>query len=387
MTPENNLPPTWVEALNISPDQLRAWSAQVPEGKPLLVWCLEQGHISVSDYLEWAQETFGLAVLSSDYFIEGGLDAKFLKPHLDDALWAPWCFPVEHWDGVLFVACAEPPGDEPAGTRFVLADPRAMAVAWEREQAPAPLNAAAEPAEDAAPPPIEAPHGLSMTVAKPFVLNFDEGDVMFDSPPEVEIVLEKDLDDDDMGTTPYLSPPTQVHVLAPHAQIEVEELPPVPPAPRPALVALNNVTTAEDEAVANIYKSLGPLYTHVCVIRFGEDQVARLYRWSPTLTPVNEGAEAALNLNEPSFLRIVTKTGLPYHGYLVSSPAHQNFFGALSLDALPGCVTAIPLVVHAKIWGVLLAMGPETLQAGENLDVVSRLAEPLIAALIKSTAA
>jgi hypothetical protein len=98
----------WVEALNISPETLGQWSAQAPSGTPLLVWCLEQGHIPVESYFKWAQATFEVPVLDSSFFTKG-FDAAFVTNARNSGNWYPWQYPVDNWEGVTLVACVEVP--------------------------------------------------------------------------------------------------------------------------------------------------------------------------------------------------------------------------------------------------------------------------------------
>ncbi|NJM10339.1 MAG: hypothetical protein HC883_05655 [Bdellovibrionaceae bacterium] len=129
---------SWAEALNIKPESLAQWSSQAPAGTPLLVYCLEHGHVPLAEYWAWAQDHFGLAVLQSHYF-QQAFDPSFLEQARLSGNWHPWCFPIEQWDDVTFVACVEPQdrsqdksqyNDENSRVRYVLADPRLMREAW-----------------------------------------------------------------------------------------------------------------------------------------------------------------------------------------------------------------------------------------------------------------
>ena len=59
---------SWVEALKIKPEKLSVWSAQAPAGIPLLVFCLDKGHINAGEYFAWASKTYGLPILRNDFF-------------------------------------------------------------------------------------------------------------------------------------------------------------------------------------------------------------------------------------------------------------------------------------------------------------------------------
>src|SRR5690348_14073326 len=95
----------WAEGLKISPEKLKAWEALVPDGVPLLIWCLEQEHVPLSAYLHWAQDFYGLPVLDTEFFAQF-FKASFLAEQRATGLWTPWCYPVARWEDVTVVACA-----------------------------------------------------------------------------------------------------------------------------------------------------------------------------------------------------------------------------------------------------------------------------------------
>src|SRR5262249_38298667 len=135
--------------------KLNEWSSQAPPGKPLLVWCLEEGHVSAGEYLMWASERYGLPVLSSAFFESGGLNPPFVHSHRNTGGWSAWCFPVDEWEGLTYVACVEPPEERAKEVCYVLADPRAMSEAWEV------TNSGISMPEEHATDDADAPVGIS----------------------------------------------------------------------------------------------------------------------------------------------------------------------------------------------------------------------------------
>lgn len=394
---------TWVEALNISPESLSAWSDQVPPGKPLLVWCMEEGHVSVAEYLMWATEHFGLAVLSSAFFESGELDAGWFGEQRASGDWSPWRFPVGEWDGTLFIACTEPPEEAMAGHAYVLADPRAMQDLWGQDN-----SMVAAPADE--PPPIDAPAGISLDAKPTFKLSLGD-DVMLggaDHEPEVAppaqvsentaitristeptrvsakpiLQLEDPVGD---GEAPTLSDaPELVSTVTPADDADGLTSPDLAPATvvrhfQASAAAVNlDLPRQEAGALQKLFAHLNETYKGACVLRI-KDAQASLHKADGTLK-VNAAA-VKMDLNFPSFLRILLKTGQPYHGYLVDTPTHREFFQALGQKELPGCVTAVPLRLENEIWGVLLALGPDTLQHLDNLAHVENAAGQLVNAL------
>ncbi len=299
----------WAEALNISPENLSLWSANAPDGEPLLVWCLEQGHIEVESYLNWAQTNLELPILDSRFFSEG-LDASLLDEAQKSSLWHPWLFPVEKWEEVTIIACVELPREESdKDFRYVLADPRAMRQAWQ--------NASAKS-------DFDAPIGIGKGPTVPFVLNLD-------------------------------------------APVNVEE------APQPV-----GVTSKSNDTIDELFKTLSDRFHASLILKCANNQ-AKFLHWDQSFKKIQ--ANFSIDLNTPSFLRIVYKTGMPYHGYLMDSPAHQEIFRNLGLSSIPECVTAVPIKRAEVIWGILVAFGSEENQKLEFLSFAEKATAHMVSAL------
>ncbi len=342
---------SWVEALNIKPESLSQWSAEAPAGKPLLVWCLEQGHIPFENYVHWAQEFFGLPTLDSSFF-NGAMDSQLLEQSRTDGVWHPWCFPVDKWDDITIVACTEPPTDQDhPQVVYVLADPRAMSEAWGPSHSQ--VNIPPLPNEL---PTEEVPQGFTIAT-KPFVLNID--DSLFATPPNPTLEVEPPAPAP--APTPTKVPKLKVVSNAPEAE-------PKPPQTQSAAPA------NEEEAVGKAFAEILTKYNYVALMKC-TDNKAKLYRAGPGLS-VSEKLKA-VDLSYPTFLRIVVKTALPYHGYLIDSPAHRDFFEGLGLKELPGCVTSVPIKSDGKVLGMLVAIGSTDLLKADYLGIVGQAAAHL----------
>ena len=103
---------------------------------------------------------------------------------------------------------------------------------------------------------------------------------------------------------------------------------------------------------------------------------AKPYKWGDMMN-LTAQAKYPVNLATPSFFRIVAKTQLPYHGYVVDSPAHREFFARFSLTALPAAVTAVPLVHDNRLIGILVAFGDENSRSSQPLECMQKAAENL----------
>lgn len=388
---------SWAEALNIKPEKLSAWSAQAPAGMPLLVWCLEKGHVPTADYLEWASQTYGLPILKSEFFSQA-FDFHSLTESRNT--WDPWCFPVDHWDDVTIVACVEPPHERPEGTFvFVLAEPVAMLEAWSRNAADTTIKAVPRHEPDQPPPQVDAPIGVDMSATNTFQLNLDGISLKHESSEDVDPhLLEKISPQENSAQTLSV---IRESVEPPPIKAPVSAPPPVPPpapkvekkpAPKTELklekpqakppTPAANPPKSEDREIDRAFTALSETYEGVVLFKC-EGTEAVPNKWKSSLNLSAEG-QRPVSLTTPSLFRIVAKTQLPYHGYVVDSPTHRAFFSSLGLGDLPEAVIAVPLVHDNRLLGIIMAYGDESLKDPQHLETVQRAAEFLTEAMQNS---
>lgn len=126
----------WVQALNIDPHKVKAWALEVPRHESVTFWCLERGHLRSKEYFDWAREHFGLAQVDDEYFKTPANRELWYKIQ-SVANWSAELLPLEEWDGIVFVACVEPPEDIQWSfpVQYLLASAANLKSHWERLQA------------------------------------------------------------------------------------------------------------------------------------------------------------------------------------------------------------------------------------------------------------
>jgi hypothetical protein len=164
-----------------------------------------------------------------------------------------------------------------------------------------------------------------------------------------------------------------------------EASPPPAPAPRAKPTMISAVTANEETEVATAFERLHDSYQSSLIMRC-VDGAARPYKWDPALPIVANDEKFVVNLSYPSFFRIVAKTMHPYHGYVIESPAHKEFFANLNFDNPPACVTAIPLKAGDNLWGLLVAFGGQSAQTADALNDALGVAEKLTTVMSPSWA-
>lgn len=445
---------TWVEALKISPKKLKEWETLAPDGVPVLVYVLQEGHVSVDHYLAWASQHYNIPVLGEDFFAnafdpDNARNLQFSMTYD----WKPWIFPVEQWEGVTYVACVEPPAT-PMGdhVRVVLADPRTMQRCWsmiassftsttldkpaefdEKADAPMGMNIETKAFKldlgnldesqlfrkdghyEAPPAPVSEPEPEAVAEAEviddvveaqPEMPEFPESSQVAEIPdipeipdaPEVSEVSEASVKInvpppppmamDDEESSPLHAMPTgitNVNKLADDDQ-SVPAAPAIKKAPPPVAKGAPPPLTKEAQSTDpdEVFEKLKAIYQHVFLMKCTKEK-AKLYKWDKSVKPVSKAVE--VDLGFPTFLRIIAKTHLPYHGYLVDSPAHRDFFNSLKLPELPGCVTGIPINGDNELLGVLVCVGDESLQKLDFLKKAEAISQAMIATLQSTWAA
>jgi hypothetical protein len=379
---------SWVEALKISPEKLEAWSNEATPGVPLLVWCLQAGKISSEEYLHWAAQYFNLPVVHERYFKEA-FDAQYLESERTKGGWTAWCFPVEQWDDVTIVACVEPPAEQVPFTCYVLADANTLKEVWNLMGHTSAIG--------------EMPEGLTINPTKAFTLNLDSTSTNLFGPatsttatPLPPTPDQAHPDESQVGVPPLslvLNLPTEENELPPVPQAEAAPKAPaeapkkVEPAAKKTDVPKGKKRSAdsakkESGDVQAGFVTLRETFDHGFVMRC-HDHFAELYAFDPDLEIKNKAA-VKVDLAFPTFFRITFKTAMPYHGYLVDSPAHREFFSAVGLPELPKCVTAVPVKANGVLHGMIVAIGSEKQQTPEALKLVEDVANSLEATLLSA---
>ena len=209
---------------------------------------------------------------------------------------------------------------------------------------------------------IEAPIGIS-AVPKPFKLNLNL-DAAMELPSE--------------------QPPVTIHIDESSLFEEPAHVAPVvpiiPPVSAASLASSSKRDPNADElaAIKDLFVSLGQRYHGSLILKCSATN-AQLKHWDHRLKASPSHPSMNMNLSYPTFLRIVAKTMMPYHGYLMESSAHRDFFQALGFEGLPSCVTAIPIKNDGNLWGVVVAIGNEENQKMDSLSFVQEHTDKLIA--------
>lgn len=121
----------WIEHFQVSEENLTKWREQAGPNEDLLRWCLLNGKLMESDYLQWACEHYELPAVEAQYFSLPP-DTDFWDRIRTTGPWSPSLVPLHEWQGVLLIACVSPDPNAKFAQphRFVLSSARALSMLW-----------------------------------------------------------------------------------------------------------------------------------------------------------------------------------------------------------------------------------------------------------------
>ncbi len=121
----------WVEQFRVSQENLEKWRREAGPRTDLLRWCLLNGKITESAYLQWACEHYELPTVEAQYFSLPP-DTDFWDKVAAEGPWNEGLFPLHEWQGVWLIACIAPDTDAKFAKphRFVLSSARALDMLW-----------------------------------------------------------------------------------------------------------------------------------------------------------------------------------------------------------------------------------------------------------------
>ncbi len=98
---------SWIKHFAIPEGKLAEIQGKVPEGQSLLWYCIAQGVVKESDYLDWASQRYEVPRIQRDFFTRP-LDEDFRGSSFSLFNWTPDFQPLGQWENNIYVACLQP---------------------------------------------------------------------------------------------------------------------------------------------------------------------------------------------------------------------------------------------------------------------------------------
>lgn len=140
-----------------------------------------------------------------------------------------------------------------------------------------------------------------------------------------------------------------------------------------------------DASIPEYFRELEAHFEKVMVLLKNGD-LAKPWKWNQAFQ-APAGAGTGYTLMQPSPLRIVYRTHMPYHGYVVPNETNQKFFKEWNGSQTPDHLTVAPLIIDDKVVGMLLGISSQVKKNNESLLVAQKIAEKISAQLKSRTSA
>jgi hypothetical protein len=144
----------WLESLGFSESEVMEWYNSMGPRSCFAKWLILNKKVDENDYLGWAFNTYKIPVIKSDFFATQKPDFDLLKRYSN--IFPDGVYPIQEWDGILYLACLEPKTDftPPQTCQWLLA-PISQLFPWLKIESPVTMES---------PEPVgsEMPMGLNI---------------------------------------------------------------------------------------------------------------------------------------------------------------------------------------------------------------------------------
>ncbi|MGE0631538.1 MAG: hypothetical protein AB7O96_03975 [Pseudobdellovibrionaceae bacterium] len=410
----------WVSLLSIPEAELKKWHEQNARSESLLYWAIKKNLLDERVYLNLARNYYGLPELHENYF-EKEPNLQVFTQHQNLFSWSAECLPIVEWQNCIYVAALEPVSvPEPNGKKVItlLTSLSGLEKWWrsltgsEEVTAEIPM-ALIEQAKLDPPAPMDSPLSLETPVMQkteglppappkdePLLvldtseenepkpaesnipgdeeenllnLSFDPipltsplraRDVAPPPPPIAEKVVPPQLPKTEAKIPTPPAPPADANLTtAPLQSLKVADAagtPPPPPPPKkpttrpPSLQSTNPIDLTMNE--------MGQMFEKIMILSVAGLKTTP-FKWSEHFGKKESAEPRTFDMSKKGFFRIVKTTHKPFHGYVVTNEANEQFIKEWLNGAVPKHMTIVPVMNDEELQGLL--MGVE-LKEGAN---------------------
>lgn len=327
-------------------------------------------------------------LLSVHFFESMSPSAELWEKWGRQAEWSENLVPLYEWDSVLFVGTPQNSDGPPNQKDWNF---RAVVVGAASEQLRAyfqNLKAHAKPikipsleplANDGTPAdPFGALVGSSSThtleeSSDDFFANFSN-DSSPAEPPVIENSQQSALLDLDLNIESK-SPP-----LGSNQQPVPDQTPSKPTEFATAAAPSVRIDKSKNELLMKILEQMKTHYQKSMILKADDSNVTPWLWDSGFQTPAASSGHQ-ISLDSASPFRIVARTLMPYHGYVVEGETQEKFFDSWNQSQIPDFLSIVPVIVDDKLVGMLLGIADKNINAKASLILLESLAANFTKAL------
>lgn len=328
-----------------------------------------------------------IPVLAPAFLTKHPPSPELFAKYLGQGPWGPSCIPVYEWQGILFIACADPElisENTPENWRYVKSEfevlsPLYADLAKSSEQFNPVTNLDSEP--------ILLPEAAKNTELVELVESNPEP---FQS-NEVE-VLEFTSEDERRSQSTKNSEltPNLIELQNNQEQLKVEKLEPVTEIEVPKNKKIDSAEQvaqptaeiknsmqppnfAQDDEWLKIWNGLSGHFQNSMICLIQQNEVIP-WKWDPTLISPDTEPQM-LSLEIPSPFRIIARTGRPFHGAPSPNSVTDEFFKKWTRGQYPEHLTGVPLFKNQGLLGFLICWGSKSSANKDSLQVCEAFAK------------
>lgn len=139
------------------------------------------------------------------------------------------------------------------------------------------------------------------------------------------------------------------------------------------ILPLAQCTNYEDLAGSVLGRVLKAKYDVGMILLFQNGQL-KPWKWTELMHSVKGENTDPIDLNPASIFRIVFRTCLPYHGYVVPNPVNTAYFNAFFRGVTPKHVTIMPVLINKKVAGMILGLANHEMDLRKSLGEMEIIA-------------
>ena len=301
----------WQKALHISPSDYQQWLKEAGSEDLVTAWALENNKIQASQYFTWAMDYYQIPYLKESFFHQIPVQLSLWNKTKNQIKWNKYFLPLYEWEGLVFAACVEPPAIQHKNIFPILVKLDNLRFCWTKIESFT-KNPSTSPA--------------LQTKQEPF--------------------LPKNVENQNLAT--------KIHKFVKTKIFNLTKLTPAKATPGSAFSEIVELTKG--------------LFSHAIIFSYNHDRFHPV-RWNNL-----KGCKEPVSIKENSIFKMVHKTLQPYHGFIVSNPAHKQFFTKWGFASLPKHITLMPITRTKKenqLIGAFMGIADTTIPSEELNRIAS----------------
>lgn len=334
-----------------------------------------------------------LPVLAPAFLAKYPPSPELFAKYLGQGPWGPNCIPVYEWQGILFIACADPElisENTPENWRYVKSETELLSPIYtELSQRYQQLISEHDVALDLEPKPVSLPETVNSTelielaesLTEPFqsdeieTLEFaseDERRAQSTENPELipNLIELKSNPDQEPNNAEKIDSAVEVE-SAQDKKIETSEQ-----ISQPTIETKKTIQPPDfiqDDEWVKIWNGLSGYFQKSMICLLQQNEVIP-WKWDPTIISPDTEPQV-LSLEIPSPFRIIAKTGRPFHGAPAPNSVTDDFFKKWNSGQYPEHLTGVPLFKNQGLLGFLICWGNQSSASKDSLQVCEAFAK------------